>query len=113
MWNTIIDGTPSELILQVWADADTIDGEALTAVFNSANALCTSFAPPLEDGSPIPAAYLLAEIFQARHIWSSFQGSNRQMYGPDGDGITTTTWTLVLQARDLLRPRTSPLGRLR
>lgn len=102
-----------DFITSVWADAADIEPVALATVLESANALCRDYAPALAEGAPVPAAYRLAELFQARHIWSSFQGSNRQEFGADGMEISTSTWSLVLQARDLLRPRTSPLRKIR
>lgn len=102
-----------DFITGVWADADNIEPEVLDSLLDSAHAACVAYAPVLPIGAAVPANYRLAEIFQARHIWSSFQGANDSVMGPDGYEVATNTFNLVLVSRDLLRPKTSPLSRIR
>lgn len=97
---------------EIWAESAEIEPAMLQAVLDAANAACTAWAPALPE-QPVPDAWRVAEIYQARHIWATFQGSNQGEVGPDGFVITASTWPLVLAARDLLRPKTQPLSRLR
>lgn len=100
-------------IEEIWAEAQDIEPSMLQAVLDAAHAACATWAPVLPLGASVPDAWLIAEIYQARHIWATFQGSNQGEIGPDGFVITASTWPLVLAARDLLRPKTQPLSRLR
>lgn len=105
MWN--ID---KDFIFSLWADAADIEPNTLDVLLETANVVCTAYAPPLT-GEVIPSNYLVAEIMQARHVWGQLRGGNQNSYGPDGYEIQV--YPLVFAARDLLRPKTSPLSRLR
>lgn len=100
-----------QFVHSIWPEAADIDTAAFQVLMSTANALCAAYAPPLPLGDEVPDAWKLAEIFQARHTWSQASGGNSQEYGPDGMSIPT--YPLVFAARDLLRPKTSPLSRLR
>jgi hypothetical protein len=98
-------------VYSVWPEAAEIDSITYEALMNTANSLCTAYAPPLAEGVAISNSYRLAEVITARDIWSKMGGGNRQEFGPDGMEIPVAP--LVWLARDLLRPKTSPLSRLR
>lgn len=106
MWN--ID---SALAYTIWPESADMDVNTFTALMEASNELCAAYAPTLPVAAPIPTSWLLAEIFQARHIWSQIHGGNQSELGPDGYNIPV--YPLVFAARDLLRPKSSPLGRLR
>ena len=95
----------------VWPDAAHLDPLAYESLFSTANALCVAYAPALPEGAVIPDSYKLAEVITARDIASKMSGGNPEEIGLDGQVIPTTP--LIWLARDLLRPKTSPLGRLR
>lgn len=95
----------------IWPDAADIDPTVFDTLMRTANALCAAYAPALSEDATIPDSYKLAEIFQARDTWSKSQGGNREEYGPDGMAIPV--YPLVFAARDLLRPKTTPVRRLR
>jgi hypothetical protein len=97
-------------IFNVWPQAEELEPNVLERFMNTANSLCVAYAPALPDGAFIPDTYKLAEIFQARHLWSQAQGGNRDEFGPEG--LSVPVYPLVFAARDLLRPKTSPLRRL-
>lgn len=107
MWNDLLDLTFVEAI---WADSADIDPRVLESLFIAANDLCVAYAPPLISGMAVPESFKIAEIFQARHIWTQASGGNRDEMG--ADGFAVTVYPLVFAARDLLRPKTNPLGRL-
>jgi hypothetical protein len=106
-WNYVNEA----YVLKVWPEAEDIDPQVFAALMSTANALCTAYAPVLPEGAVVPDTWKLAEIFQARHTWGQMSGGNREEYGPDGMAIPV--YPLFLAARELLRPTSSPLGRLR
>jgi len=108
MWNT-----DKMFVEEIWPDAtgDKMSPEVYLLLMQAAHEVCVAYAPVLSEGAPVPQAYKLAEIFQARHLHTQFHGGNRDEIGADGYAIPT--YPLVFAARDLLRPKTSPLGRLR
>lgn len=98
-------------IFNFWPEAEELETNVLDRLMATANALCVAYAPALPEGAFVSDSYKLAEIFQARHIWSQAMGGNREEYG--ADGMALPTYPLVFAARDLLRPKRSPLSRLR
>lgn len=95
---------------EVWADSVNINPAVLDMLLSAANELCVAYAPTLSEGDVIPDSWLLAEILQARHIWSQASGGDAQQV--NADGFVIPTYPLVFAARDLLRPKSSPLSRL-
>ena len=98
-------------IFEFWAEAADIDSVTLDALMQAAHEVCTAYAPALSEGAIVPHSWRIAEIEQARHVWSQATGGNGQEFGPDG--LSMPSYPLVFAARDLLRPKSSPLGRLR
>ena len=109
MWND----PNGALVATLWADVQngSLDPETVNFIFQVAHEVCLAYASPLAEGAQVPANYLMAEILQAKDIWSKTSGGNSSEFGADGYAIPT--YPLVFAARDLLRPKTSPLGRLR
>lgn len=101
----------ADLVAAEWPDSEDLDPLVFDNLFRSANALCVAYAPALPEGAEIPQNYLLAEIATARDIASKMTGGNTEEVGLDGQIVRTLP--LIWLARDLLRPKTSPLGRLR
>ncbi|APX03374.1 hypothetical protein [Arthrobacter sp. QXT-31] len=106
MWNMV-----KSQALELWPDAEHIDDATYFDIMEAANALCVAYAPSLPEGAEIPKAWYLAEILMARDLWSKMSGGNNEQIGPDGYAIRPAN--LEWQARNLLRPKTSPLKRLR
>ena len=104
-WNNL--DTEYNFIREIWAEIDHMPPEIVAAYLNAANYVCDSFAPSLAEGSTIPDSWKLAEILQAKHIWSRSRSGNRDSIGADGYEIST--YPLVLEARGLIRPKRSPL----
>lgn len=104
-WNT-----PEEVELY-WADAADIDPTVLVTLLETANAVCLAYAPSLPDGAVVPTAWKLAEIMQARHNFGQLSGGQNQSLGPDGYEIPVLP--LIFAAQQLLRPKVSPLSRVR
>ena len=96
-------------IFSVWEDAEDLADETLDLLFEAAYEVCKAFAPGLR-GAEVPTSYKLAEIMQARHIYGQFRGGNRESFG-NGE-FEVSVYPLVFAARDLLRPKRPPLGRL-
>ncbi|AOT04956.1 hypothetical protein [Arthrobacter sp. U41] len=107
MWNDLLDST---FIEEYWSEAAELSNLVLESLFDAAHEVCVAYAPLLPAEAPVPVSYKLAEIMQARHIWTQFAGGNRDEMGTDG--FTVTVYPLVFAARDLLRPKTSPLRKL-
>ena len=101
----------SAQVFDLWADAADLEPDTRNLLFQVAHAVCAAYAPPLAEGAPVPPNYLVAEIMQARHTCSQLRGGNQNSFGPDGFEIQV--YPLVFAARDLLRPKTSALSRLR
>ena len=97
-------------IQNIWPDAAHIDPTVFEVVMRTANSVCEAYAPALSENAQIPDNYKLAEIFQARDIWSKFNGGAAQTFG--ADDLNIPVYPLVFVARDLLRPKTSALSRL-
>lgn len=101
----------TEFVVRHWPEAEDLDSRDLETLLSTANSLCVAYAPALSEGTAVPDAWRLAEVITARDIWSKMGGGNTEQIGPDGMPIPATP--LIYLARDLLRPRTSPLSRLR
>lgn len=106
MWNMVKDQ-----VLEYWPDAEFIEDASFFRLMEAANDACLAYAPSLPEGAAIPASWYLAEILMARDLWSKMSGGNDEQIGPDGYAIRPAN--LEWQARNLLRPKTSPLKRLR
>lgn len=106
MWND-----NRAFVEEVWPDSVDIPADVYLTLMSTANALCAAYAPALPLGATVSDSWKLAEIFQARDTWSKFNGGNREEFGPDGMSIPV--YPLVFVARDLLRPKTSPLSKVR
>jgi hypothetical protein len=91
----------------LWPASLQLDPEALEWIMQGAYEACSAVAPaPQLDniGQPvIPFSWRLAQVMQAKHIWSRLRGGNAEQVGPDGYAIST--FPLVLEARSLLRPK--------
>ena len=94
-----IDET-STLITELWPDAP--DGEALTAILESAQDQCVDFAPTLVPDAEIPARYKVALVMQARAMYRSLIAGSGDQIGPDG--LTVTVWPMDRTVKALLRP---------
>lgn len=106
-WN--FGNTP--YVQSIWPEAVDIDPSTLDQLLSTANSLCVAYAPVLAEGAAVPNAWRMAEVITARDIWSKMGGGNAEQFGPDGMAIPVAP--LVWLARDLLRPKTSPISRLR
>ncbi len=106
MWNQY-----RPAVEEVWPEAAGIDGALVDRLLSVANALCVAYAPVLPEGAEVPDNYRVAEALQARDLWSKLKGGNAETYGMDGQEIPV--YPLVMTVRSLLRPKSSPLSRLR
>lgn len=98
-------------VLEIWPEANDIDVVTLQNLMDVAYEVCFAYAPTLPIETPVPESWKLAEIMQARHIWGQLRGGNQQEFG--SDGLSIAVYPLIFAARDLIRPKSSPLGRLR
>lgn len=103
--------TNQAFVFDIWPEAADIAPATYTVLMQTANSLCVAYAPALPLGQALPDAWKIAEVRWARHLWGQMNAGSREEYGPDGMAIPVAR--LDLQAQDLLRPKTSPLGRLR
>lgn len=107
MWVKPEDSLTAEL----WPESANMDPEALGVLFEAAHEACMAYAPLLPAGAPIPARFKLAQIMQARHIWTQMAGGNRDEVGTEGYQVAV--YPLVFAAQDLLRPKTTGIRGLR
>jgi hypothetical protein len=95
----------------VWPDSVELDPNVYETLFLTANSLCRAYAPSLADDAPVSESYRLAEVITARDIASKMAGGNSQSMGMDEQEMPV--FPLIFLARDLLRPKTNPITRLR
>jgi hypothetical protein len=85
-----------------WFDApdDPELSDLLTAAYN----VCLAYAPV--PPATIPKEWAIAQELQAKHMYARSKSGNGDTIGPDGYAVST--FPLVLEARNLLRPRRNP-----
>lgn len=94
---------------ELWADAPAYTaGGALATLLDTAYDLLAAYGAPLLD--PAPARYTLAQVLLTQHLWARKQAGDSSTYG--GSDFQMSTFPLVLEARGLMRPRTSPFAGL-
>jgi hypothetical protein len=91
----------TEQIAETWLDAP--EEPELSELLTVAHEVCSAYAPA-KDPSPLPERYKKAQLLQAQHIYARTRSGNGESIGPDG--YSTSTYVLVLEARNLLRPAT-------
>lgn len=96
-----------------WVDPDALDAAwfdapsepTLSKLLRVAHEVCLAYAPdPLPE--PVPESYALAQELQVRHLFARSKAGNGDSMGPDGYAIST--FPLVLEARNLIRPKRNP-----
>ncbi len=90
-----------------WFDAP--EEPELTALLGAAYTVCLAYAPDPVPEIP-PNTYALAQEMQVKHLYARSKAGNGDSMGPEG--YTVSTFPLVLEARNLLRPRRSPFAGL-
>lgn len=90
-----------------WSDAPV--QATLVQLLAVAHEQLEAYAPkPVLD--PPPESYKLAQLLLTQHLWARKRSGDGDTYGPDG--FQFSTYPLVMEARGLIRPRTSPLAGL-
>jgi hypothetical protein len=100
----IVGWVDSDALKAEWWDAP--DQAELDALLGVAFEVCLAYAPPLAAGAVVPESWAMAQKLQAKHLFARDKSGNRESVGPDG--YTVSTFPLVLEARNLLRPKRSP-----
>lgn len=103
----IVGWVDSVQLAAEWFDAPEEPelGRLLTAAYE----VCLSYAPdPVP--VPLPGTYALAQTMQVKHLFARSKAGNQDSIGPDG--YTVSTFPLVLEARNLIRPRRNPFAGL-
>ena len=95
----------TEQIAEKWLDAP--EEPELTELLEEAFEVCSAYAPR-RIPSPLPKRYKKAQLLMAQHLYARGRAGNGESTGPEG--YTTSTYTLVLEARSLLRPPTKRGG---
>ena len=91
----------TEDIIDRWTDAP--EEPELSELLEIAHDVCSAYAPAtLPAGQKVPLRYGKAQLLQAQHIYARAKSGNGDSIGPDGYAVST--YTLVLEARNLLRP---------
>jgi hypothetical protein len=89
----------TEDIIERWTDAP--EEPELSELLEIAHEVCSAYAPATLP-SPLPKRYGKAQLLQAQHIYARAKSGNGDSIGPDGFAVST--YSLVLEARNLLRP---------
>lgn len=90
----------------LWPDAPRTE-VVLGAVLSAAHDIVAAYAPALADGAPIPDAYQLAEVLQARSLWAATSRDGDVIGFDDGAAVRVRPIDPAVKA--LLRP---PTGRI-
>lgn len=85
-----------------WFDAPA--EPELTELLTGAYNVCLAYAPT--PPATIPPEWRTAQLLQAKHMYARSKAGNGDSIGPDGYQVST--FPLVLEARNLLRPRRNP-----
>lgn len=96
-----------------WLDTVRVEAEwfeapeepELTDLLTGAYNVCLAYAPT--PPATIPPEWKTAQLLQAKHVYARSKAGNGESMGPDGYAVST--FPLVLEARNLLRPRRNPL----
>jgi hypothetical protein len=91
----------TEDVPEKWLDAP--EEPELTELLTVAYEVCAAYAPARQT-APLPERYKRAQLLQAQHVYARSRSGNGESVGPEG--YSTSTYVLVLEARDLLRPAT-------
>jgi len=102
-----------------WADTDEVADDwtdapptgQLTRLLGVAHELLVEYVggeAKLLD--PPPDRYGLAQVMLAQHLWARKRGGDGDTFGPDG--FQFSTYPLVMEARGLMKPKTSPFAGL-
>ena len=98
-----------ETDLDGWPDGP--EEPVLSLLLETAAEKLTEWAPkPLPEGTkedPFPARYTYAQILLTQHLWARKQAGDGEGFG--ADGYMVSTYPLVREAYDAVRPRRSPL----
>lgn len=100
----IVGWVDSVALKTEWWDAP--DQAELDDLLAAAHEVCLAYAPALAEGAPVPKSWAMAQKLQAKHLYARDKSGNRDSVGPDG--YTVSTFPLVLEARNLIRPKRSP-----
>lgn len=101
-----------ETDLEDWAERpeDTELELLLSAAFEKLSEWAPKPLPTGEPGSPIPARYKLAQRLLTAHLAARKRAGDGEGFGTDGYMIST--YPLVREAYEAIRPKRSPLGGL-
>lgn len=94
-WATLVQAR------QHWADAAAIEDEVLTELLEAANESCVAYAPAYT--LPVTAAWRLAEIYQAREIYTASLRDEQDVIGVGDYAIRARPLTAAV--KQLLRPQ--------
>ena len=104
----IVGWVDSVALAAEWWDAP--DQPELIKLLDVAHENCLAYAPALAGGATVPKAWAQAQVLWTKHLYARGKSGNQETVGPDG--YTVSTFPLVLEARSLLRPKTSPYAGL-
>jgi hypothetical protein len=89
-------------VVDQWFDAP--EEPVLTDLLAGAYNVCLAYAPT--PPATIPPEWKTAQLLQAKHMFARSKAGNGDSIGPDGYQVST--FPLVLESRNLLRPKRNP-----
>lgn len=105
----LIGWADTQKVADGWADAP--EDAQLIELLGTAHEVLVEYVGQGQVLDPPPLRYTLAQTLLAQHLWARKRGGDGDSYGPEG--FTFSTYPLVMEARSLMKPKTSPLAGLR
>jgi hypothetical protein len=94
-------GTPSDP--GPWTEAANIGATLMARLLASAESQVRAYAPKLAEGDPVPDAYVLATVLQARDVWQASRRVGEAVAIGDG-GYAVRVRPLSDAIKQLVRP---------
>ena len=99
----------TEALDTLWPQSAQLDEDDIELFLQSAYEACQPWAPAVTGA--VPHSFKLAQVMHAKHLSARFRTGNKDTIGPDG--YTISTYPLVLESRQLLRPKRPAFKRIR
>jgi hypothetical protein len=104
----VVGWLDSAEVVDDWADAP--EDATLVKLLGAAHELLVEYVGEAQLLDPPPVRYELAQLYMTQHLWARKQLGDGDTMG--GEGFAFSTYPLVMEARGLMKPKTSPLDKL-
>ena len=106
---TLIGFIDTETDLEDWPERpeDPTLANLLGTAFEKVEAWAPKPLPAGTEDDPFPARYKYAQLLLTQHLWARKRAGDGEGFG--ADGFMISTYPLVREAYDAIRPKRSPL----